>query len=365
MASVVRPRVLCVDDEPTTLRLMIRLLEGIGLDVVPVTTARAGLERFDEGRIDLVLTDVRMPDMDGLALLREIRMRDLHVPVVVVTGQGSLDTAIRALREGGSGMIVKPFTGQEFVAEVRSVLEAARIRSDALQYRFVTPILDGVTLALSAAIEARHLETGSHCRQLGRLGEATAELLGLDEPTRTTIRIGGYLHDVGKIGIADAILLKPGPLSVEEFAEMKRHAEIGAGILSAHEEMAAIAAIVRLHHERWDGRGYPSGLAGREIPIGARIIAVADAFSAMTTDRVYRRALPDNEAWAELTRNAGSQFDPTIVEIFPAAVRHALVGVGSAAGLHGARSTLVPMLSSPPPTSSPPRLEQASALLSA
>lgn len=320
LRSTDRPRVLCVDDEAITLRLITRLLEGMGMDVAPTTSPIDALRIFDEGGIDLVVTDVRMPGMDGLAFVHAVRARDLEVPVVVATGYATLETAIRALREGASGMIIKPFTGEEFVNEIRIALEGAQIRRDALQYVFVTPILDGVALALTAAIEARHLETGDHCRQLGGLGESVAELLGLDDSDRTTIRIGGYLHDVGKIGIADAILLKPGRLTPEEYEEIKRHSEIGASIVSTHEGMTGIAQIVRHHHERWDGAGYPHGLAGAAIPIGARIIAVADAFSAMTSDRVYRAALPLEEAWAELARNAGSQFDPAIVEVFPTAV---------------------------------------------
>jgi len=131
-----------------------------------------------------------------------------------------------------------------------------------------------------------------------------------------TVRIGGYLHDIGKIGIADAILLKPGRLTDEEMTEMRRHSEIGAAILEVHEAMADIAQMVRHHHERWDGLGYPDRLAGNAIPLGGRIIAVADAFSAMTSDRIYRAALPIERAWAELRAHRGTQFDPEIVDAF-------------------------------------------------
>jgi putative two-component system response regulator len=317
--------VLCLDDEAVTLRLIVRLLEGMSITPIPATSPREALDLFVESRFDLVLTDIRMPEMDGLAFLREVRARDPQVPVVVVTGFATLDTAIQALREGASGMIVKPFTGHEFTAEIAGALEHARTRHDALQYRFVTPILDGVALALTAAIEARDIETGDHCRSLGHMGERVAAYLGLPEQDRTTIRIGGFLHDVGKIGIADAILLKAGPLTDDEYTEMKRHPEIGAAIVDTHAEMAGIAAIVRHHHERWDGRGYPYGLAGAEIPLGARIVSVADAFSAMTIDRVYRIALPIDRAWAELRRNAGSQFDPAVVEAFEGAVDGAVL----------------------------------------
>ncbi len=318
-ASFDRRRVLCVDDEPVTLRLVSRLLERMGLDVTMAPGPLEALDLFEVDRFDLIITDIRMPGMDGHAFLEAIRARDAQVPVIVATGHASLDNAIRALRDGASGMLIKPFTSEEFGTEVTNALQRARLRHDAIQYRFVTPILDGVALALTAAIEARDLETGAHCMQLGTMGERVATLLGLSEQERTTIRIGGYLHDVGKIAIADRILLKPGPLTEEEYLEMQRHAKIGASIVQTHEAMTEIARIVHHHHERFDGRGYPDRLAGAEIPLGARIISVADAFSAMTNNRVYRKAIPAEQAWEEIRRNAGSQFDPAIVELFDAA----------------------------------------------
>ena len=316
VGRLVRPRVLCVDDEPGLLRLVARLLERMDLDVSTAPSPTAALALFDTEHFDLVVTDIRMPGMDGHAFLAEIRTRDPQIPVIVATGHASLDNAIRALRDGASGMLIKPFTAEEFETEITNALQRARIRHDALQYRLLTPILDGVALALTAAIEARDLETGEHCRQLGTQGERVAAMLGLSEQERTTIRIGGYLHDVGKIAIADRILLKPGKLTDEEYREMQRHAEIGGSIVQTHEAMTDIARIVRHHHERFDGAGYPDRLAGEEIPLGARIISVADAFSAMTNDRVYRKAIGEEQAWEEIRRNAGSQFDPAIVELY-------------------------------------------------
>jgi response regulator RpfG family c-di-GMP phosphodiesterase len=311
-----RLRVLCVDDEPDILKLMTRLLERLDLSVTTAAGPHRALDLFDRDRFDLVITDIRMPGMDGHAFLAQIRARDPQVPVVVATGHASLENAIRALRDGASGMLVKPFTAEEFGKEVTAALERARIRHDALRYRYVTPILDGVALALTAAIEARDLETGEHCQQLGWMGERVARLMGLTELEQTTIRIGGYLHDVGKIAIADRILLKPGPLTDEEYKEMQRHAEIGGTIVSTHESMTGIALIVRHHHERFDGRGYPDRLAGDAVPLGARIISIADALSAMTSDRPYRRAIALEPAWEEIVRNSGGQFDPQVVEIF-------------------------------------------------
>jgi response regulator RpfG family c-di-GMP phosphodiesterase len=347
--------VLCVDDEPIVLRLMARLLERLGVDVTTATGPVEALTVFEAERFDLIVTDIRMPGMDGHAFLAEIRARDPEVPVIVATGHASLDSAIRALRDGASGMLMKPFTGEEFQAEVRLALERSRIRSAALQYQYVTPILDGVALALTAAIEARDLETGEHCQQLGFMGERVAHLMGLPELARTTIRIGGYLHDVGKIAIADRILLKPGRLTPEEYAEMQRHADIGGDIVSTHESMADIAAIVRHHHEWFDGNGYPGRLERDAIPLGARIISVADALSAQTTDRPYRKAIALDQAWEEIERHSGGQFDPAIVETFAT-----LIGTAIMPALEGTVGTtirIVPeshLAPAPPPIRSDP-----------
>ena len=311
-----RPRVLCVDDEPGILHVLCRLLEVQGFEPVTCGDPVAAVPLFDDNSFDVVITDIDMPVMSGLALMKALRARQPELPVVVVTGHGTVDTAIKALREGASGMLVKPFTGEELLGEVRRALAASQMHYEALQYRYLSPVLDSIALTLSTAIEARNLETGEHCRQLGVLSERMAAVLGRDERQRMTIRIGGYLHDIGKIGIADAILLKPGRLTDEEMAEMRRHSEIGAAILEVHEAMADIAQIVRHHHERWDGLGYPGGLAGAAIPLGGRIIAVADAFSAMTSDRVYRPKLSLDRAWAELRAHCGTQFDPEIVAAF-------------------------------------------------
>jgi putative two-component system response regulator len=312
----VRPRVLCVDDEPVILQILRRLLEVQGFEPATCGDPLTAVSAFREGAFDVVITDIHMPGMDGLTLMRSLREVQPELPVVVVTGHGTVDTAIQALREGATGMLVKPFTGEELLAEVRRALSAAQMRYEALQYRYLSPVLDSIALTLSTAIEARNLETGEHCRQLGVLSERMAAVLGLDERQQMTIRIGGYLHDIGKIGIADAVLLKPGKLTESEMAEMRRHSEIGAAILEVHDAMAEIAQIVRHHHERWDGRGYPDALVGGSIPLGGRIIAVADAFSAMTTDRIYRPALSLDRAWAELHAHSGTQFDPEIVEVF-------------------------------------------------
>jgi cyclic di-GMP phosphodiesterase len=354
-----RVHVLCVDDEPIVLSLMRRLLERLAVEVTTAIGPVEALSVFEAERFDLIVTDIRMPGMDGHAFLAEIRARDPEVPVIVATGNASLDGAIRALRNGASGMLLKPFTGEEFQTEVRNALERSRIRSAALQYQYVTPILDGVALALTAAIEARDIETGEHCQQLGFMGERIAILMGLPELTRTSIKIGGFLHDIGKIAIADRILLKPGPLTDEEYNEMKRHAAIGGDIVSTHVSMADIAAIVRHHHEWFDGRGYPDRFERDQIPLGARIISVADALSAQTTDRPYRKAVPLDQAWAEIERFSGSQFDPEIVELFSTLIGTAILP--AAADAVGT-TIRIDVVGPDSPTGTSPGVEGAAAL---
>jgi putative two-component system response regulator len=312
-----------VDDELVILHLLRRLLEVQGFEPVICNDPLTAASTFAGGAFDVVITDIHMPGLDGLTLMRSLREQQPEIPVVVVTGHGTVDTAIQALREGASGMLVKPFTNEELLAEVRRALSATQMRYEALQYRYMSPVLDSIALTLSTAIEARNLETGEHCRQLGILSERMAAVLGLDEHQQMTIRIGGYLHDIGKIGIADAILLKPGKLTESEMAEMRRHSEIGAAILEVHEAMADIAQTVRHHHERWDGRGYPDALVGKGIPLGGRIIAVADAFNAMTSHRIYRPAMSCDRAWSELRAHSGTQFDPEIVAVFEQVVDEA------------------------------------------
>ncbi len=350
-SGTARVRVLCVDDQPVVLHVLSRLLQVQGFETVECSDPLAAVSTFAAGAFDIVVTDIDMPGMNGLALMRTLREKQPELPVVIVTGLGTVETAIEALRQGATGMLVKPFTGQELLAEVRRALAAARLRYEAIQYRYLSPVLDSIALTLSTAIEARNVETGEHCRQLGKLAERMAAVLGLDERQQMIMRIGGYLHDIGKIGIADAVLLKPGRLTEEETVEMRRHSEIGAAVLDVHEAMSDIAQIVRHHHERWDGLGYPAAFAGADIPLGGRIIAVADAFSAMTGDRVYRPALPLDRAWAELRTHAGSQFDPEIVEAFELVVdeggrlrdlgsdlERTLNGAGAAQAAAGGRS---------------------------
>jgi DNA-binding NtrC family response regulator len=184
-------RALSVDDDPSTLSLVVRLLERMEFEVTSAANPQAALELFEPEAFDLVITDIRMPGMDGHAFLASIREHDPQVPVIVATGHASLDNAIRALRDGASGMLIKPFTVEEFTTEVTNALDRARTRHEAIQYRFATPILEGLALALTAAIEARDLETGEHCIQLGTFGERVARLMGMSEQDRTTIRSGG------------------------------------------------------------------------------------------------------------------------------------------------------------------------------
>jgi putative two-component system response regulator len=296
---------------------MSRLLERLGVDVTTATGPLEALGVFEAERFDLIVTDIRMPGMDGHAFLAEIRARDPEVPVIVATGHASLDNAIRALRDGASGMLMKPFTGEEFQTEVRAALERSRIRRAALQYTYVTPILDGVALALTAAIEARDLETGEHCQQLGFMGERIAILMGLPELTRTSIRIGGFLHDIGKIAVPDHVLLKGGALDPQETRVMREHPLVGDALCAGMRSLRAVRPIVRHHHERLDGTGYPDGLRHRQVPLLAQIVGIVDVFDALTTARPYRSPVLHDQAFDELLLESAKGWrDRELVDTF-------------------------------------------------
>src|ERR1035437_3042092 len=188
-----RPRVCCGEGEAVIPQILARLLEFQGFEAVICNEPQEAVASFGDGDFDVVITDIHMPGMDGLALMRALRERQPDLPVVVVTGHGTVDTAIQALREGATGMLMKPFTGAELLAEVRRALGSAQMHYEALQYRYLSPVLDSIALTLSTAIEARNLETGEHCRQLGVLSERMAAVLGLDEHQQMTVRIGGGL----------------------------------------------------------------------------------------------------------------------------------------------------------------------------
>lgn len=306
-----RALVLVVEDDPANRALLERLLEREGYRTKSVGDGEAALLAVAEHAPDLILLDIGLPRMDGYEVTRRLRanLRTLAIPVILLTGRSSLDDVVEGLDAGADDFLSKPFRQPELLARIRSALRLrqALVRMDAAHK---------AVAALANAVEAKDPNTEQHCQRLANLAARLGAQAGLEGIELEAVAYGALLHDVGKIGVPEAILTKPTPLDVGEWEIMRRHPEIGERICEPLASAGAFTPIVRHHHERWDGRGYPDGLRGEAIPLGARIVGLVDAFDAMTHDRPYRRALPVPVAINELWRESGSQFDRALVPMF-------------------------------------------------
>jgi len=330
-------RILVVEDDPVTCKFMRLTLEADGYQIDTVLDGGDAADLLARTRppFDVVVTDNRLPTVTGLELVALARRLDPALPCIMVTASTELSVAVAAMEAGAVNYVVKPFRGDTLRVVVRRALERRRVSDEALRLRVVVPLLEQFTMKLADMVEARDVETEAHCRRLVAMSDRIAERLELSSEQRNSVRIGACLHDVGKIAVPDAVLHKAGPLTPEEWEIVRRHPDIGAHLLDGVEQWHAAQAIVRHHHERFDGNGYPGRLKGRAIPLGARIVAVCDAVDVMVTGRVYARARSLDEAIEELLLNRESQFDPDVVDAFvgmagvDAVMERALVGVGA------------------------------------
>ena len=305
------PRILVLDDEPVVRELMVEILQTAGYEAVGSDDAAEALGRLTDPGLGLIVSDIVMPGLSGFELLEAVRAQRPSLPVILVTGAGTQGNLSEALAQGAHGFVTKPFSHAELLQAVGNVLERTERSERDLRDRVVTPTLAG---ALANAIEARDASLHGHCERLAALALRLAELLGLPQQALETIRLGAILHDVGKIGIPDAILLKSSPLSFDELLIMRRHPLIGDRLLAPLDLREGVRHVVRSHHERWDGRGYPDGLAGESIPLPARVIAVADSIEAMAAERPYRQALSLGAIAQELRLGRGTQWDPLVTD---------------------------------------------------
>jgi len=304
-------RVLVIEDDDAIRRLLVRSLEAEGFGVISLADGDAGIRAIHEHQPDLVLLDLTLPRVDGFDLLRRLRAdaRTVALPVIVLTAHTASADMVAALDAGADDYIAKPFQQAELLARVRS---AWRMRQVLLRMEDAHAIV----VALVNAVEAKDVDLKDHCRNLAFRAARLGAYVGLREQELEEVAFGALLHDIGKIAIPERILHKPGPLTDEEFAEMRLHPEIGERIIGPLRMAGAFSPIIRHHHERWDGRGYPDRRAGEAIPLGARIVAIADAYDAIVRGRVYRAARTHEEAVDELRRHAGTQFDPGLVPLF-------------------------------------------------
>ena len=305
------PTVLVIDDENVIRDLMIEILADAGYGVLGASGAEQALELLADPEVSLVVSDITMPALSGLELLDLIRLTRPSLPVVMVTGAGTHSNLSAALARGADGLVMKPFAHQDLLDAARTALDRASRTEAELRERLLTPTLAG---ALANAIEAREPSLQGHCERLSAVAIRIAERLGLSVEQIETVRIGAIVHDVGKIGIPDRVLLKQGPFSAEELSLMRTHPLIGDQLLEPLDLLKSVRPVVRHHHERWDGTGYPDGIAGEAIPVEARVVAVADAIEAMSARRTYSAPRPADEIVRELRAGRGSQWDPDSVD---------------------------------------------------
>lgn len=307
----VSPVVLVVDDHPLNVELIEGCLAELDCRVISATDGLEALDLVEREHPHLVLLDVMMPRMDGYEVCQRIKaLPDGHLlPVVMVTALGQIADRVRGLEVGADDFIVKPIERVELVARVRSLLRVKALfdRLDDAHHTII---------ALARAIEAKDSSTEAHTERVGLHARRLGEAAGIDGAMLDDVHFGAVIHDIGKIGIPDAILLKPGALTEAERELMRQHVAIGEEIARPLRSAATLLPIIRHHHERVDGRGYPDGLAGEAIPLGARVVAVCDAFDAMTSARPYRPALSVEAAVDALRAGAGSQWDARLVELF-------------------------------------------------
>ena len=322
--------ILVVDDEPAITMILTRWLGSRGYACTSADSAQAALETLGRECVDLVVSDIRMPGASGIELLGTIRDRFPDVAVIMSTAVDDNETAVRALELGAYGYVIKPLERNEVLINVANALERRRLVRKSREYeeqlesevaRRTAEVRDReaeIVFRLMSASEYRDDETGSHIRRMGLYARSIAEAAGWSADDLGTIELAAPMHDVGKIGIPDSILRKPGKLDPGEFEVIKTHTEIGARILqdSATPLLQLAQDIALSHHEKWDGTGYPNGLRGNEIPESARICALADVYDALVSRRVYRPALPEQEALDIMLAGKGKHFDPDLFEFF-------------------------------------------------
>lgn len=343
MLKPLRPeRILVVDDDFGVIDVIARQLGMRGFQIDTTTESSQVMEMLAVKTYDLVISDLNMPPPNGLTLLREIQARYPFTAVLMLTGVNDVKTAIQAMLDGASDYLVKPHNETQLVLRVERALERSRLlREQAFYYQRLEEQVEQQTRelreqanklskmlkqlyatykatlrALEAALDVRDQSAPGHCRRVSQLAVRLAKYMGLKGQALIDIEHGALLHDIGKLSIPDAILLKPGPLTPEERRLVENHPLIGVQIVGHIDFLAGALPVIRSHHERYDGSGYPEGLKGQDIPLLARIFSVVDAFDAQISQRPYNRVRSVEDALDELRAGKGSNFDPHVVDAF-------------------------------------------------
>jgi len=327
--------ILIADDEEMIRELINITLSKEGFTCYQAASAEEGLEIINSQKLDLALLDIMMPGRSGIELLKDIKQLTPDTTVLMITAMNDMDTALSCIHFGAEDYITKPFNLDRVLLTVKNTLEKRRLILENREYQanlehkvreqteVIRTVMGEINLAyehtlaaLIRALDAREKEVGSHSERVMAYARLLAEKAGVDEGGRSILAKGALLHDIGKIGVSDNILLKPGKLDEAEWEIMRQHPAVGYEILTGIRYFSGAADLVLSHHERYDGAGYPNGLSGEAIPISARIFALVDTLDAMTSDRPYRKALTFQAVLDEVVRCSGKQFDPKLVEVF-------------------------------------------------
>jgi putative nucleotidyltransferase with HDIG domain len=328
-------QILVVDDEEAIREVVSTMLESKGYRCTAVSNGRAAQEQVKKSTPDLVLSDMIMPEMDGIKLLDWLREYDPEVPVIMVTAIHDISTALEAIRRGAYDYILKPFEKDQLFLGVGRALQHRRLVAENRSYQLkleqqveertgqlrvafaqLEQSYDDTLEALGSALDLKDAETEGHCQRVTAFTISIAKAMPVPNDYLPILARAAFLHDIGKMAIPDGILRKPGPLTDDEKQIMRKHCEIGYNMLIRIPFLRDAAEIVLAHQEFYDGTGYPRGLKSDQIPLGARIFTIADSLDAMISDRPYRKALPMPHAREEIRRCSGTQFDPKVVEVF-------------------------------------------------
>ena len=324
-----KEKILIVDDEEAIRNLFVEALSGLGYRC---EVAENGLEclakYYESSDYDVVLLDVQMPELGGIDTLKKLKSYAPDLSIIIVSASRDIDNVRTALKEGAYDYIFKPFNINDVEAVIRRAVERAQLIKENKDYQLnleekverqteeLVKLYSGTLQAMILALDLRESETGYHSYRVTEYALNLGRHMDLSEAELSVLAKGALLHDIGKIGVPDSILLKPGKLNEEEWAVMRKHAELGYMMLKKIEFLEESANIVYTHHEHFDGSGYPSGISGKDIPLGARIFSIVDAFDAMTSKRAYRDEMTFEEAVERIKEASGTQFDPEIVDVF-------------------------------------------------
>ena len=306
--------ILVVEDNRDLREALREILTFGGYTTIIASDGMDALEKMQTVNPDLILSDIAMPHMDGFTFFEAVRSHQewMAIPFIFLTARGEREDILKSKDLGAEDYLIKPLTQDELLTAVGARLERSQqIRIATLHQAYETSLT-----VLANAIDARDEYTQGHVERVIGYAMILASELNLRGRLLENLRLGAVLHDIGKIIIRETTLFKPGPLNKDEWEEIKKHATAGAEMIRDIEYLAAVIPIIRHHHERWDGQGYPDGLSGEDIPLAARIIAVADSFDTMTIHRIYHPALTSEQAYEEIERNAGLRYDPAVVAAF-------------------------------------------------